>query len=333
VSEVAGYKVHPAAEVFPLMSAAELAELTADVKANGLIDPILIVNDQILDGRNRALACAAAGIEPRFVQHEGDPWDLTWSKNGTRRDLAPGTKVALRLKWERERDRWDTLRGATRRSANEARSVAQKGRPKNVGDDAVPDVQRAGDETNKTKTKLARAAGVGTATAQQAITLADKAPDLFEKVVAGEMTLNSAYNEAKRAQASEAKPEPLEAPEKLTARQQAARELDAKVRELWDGGALSNAALAERLGCSASTVGNSLARQGLVKRSHPVQTIERKARETAEDLGSAVLSPEVYRDGADAEQIDACIKSLRALTSASKKVINWLSKPLEDEHE
>jgi hypothetical protein len=35
-------KVHPAAELFPLLPEAELRELTADIKANGLLQPVTI---------------------------------------------------------------------------------------------------------------------------------------------------------------------------------------------------------------------------------------------------------------------------------------------------
>jgi hypothetical protein len=51
--------VHPAAELFPLMSEAELKELGEDIKKNGLTSPIVLwqadpkAPEQLLDGRNR----------------------------------------------------------------------------------------------------------------------------------------------------------------------------------------------------------------------------------------------------------------------------------------
>jgi hypothetical protein len=50
--------VHPAAELFPLMSAAELRELADDIKKHGLAEPVSLYDDRelgpcLLDGRNR----------------------------------------------------------------------------------------------------------------------------------------------------------------------------------------------------------------------------------------------------------------------------------------
>src|SRR5438045_1950803 len=49
-------KVHPAADLFPMMSDAELDELAADIAKNGVQQPIVWLGDQLLDGRNRVAA-------------------------------------------------------------------------------------------------------------------------------------------------------------------------------------------------------------------------------------------------------------------------------------
>jgi hypothetical protein len=59
-------KVHPAAEMFPLMSADELKVLGEDIKENGLKLPIELFNDNrnnisVLDGRNRLDAMELVG--------------------------------------------------------------------------------------------------------------------------------------------------------------------------------------------------------------------------------------------------------------------------------
>jgi len=63
---------HPLAELFPLIEGAEFDTLIADIKAHRLHEPIVIYEDQILNGRNRYRASIEAGLEPRFVPYQGD---------------------------------------------------------------------------------------------------------------------------------------------------------------------------------------------------------------------------------------------------------------------
>lgn len=59
-------KYHPLAELFPLLEESELADLAFDIGTHGQREPILVFENQIVDGRNRFLACQKAGVKPKF---------------------------------------------------------------------------------------------------------------------------------------------------------------------------------------------------------------------------------------------------------------------------
>lgn len=80
---------HPLANLFPMMDDSDLSELSADIAAKGLQEPITRYEGMILDGRNRFRACKAAGIKPTFETYTGkDPTGFVVSKNLRRRQLS-----------------------------------------------------------------------------------------------------------------------------------------------------------------------------------------------------------------------------------------------------
>jgi ParB-like chromosome segregation protein Spo0J len=83
---------HPFANRFPLMLGGEFNEFVADIKANGLREPITLYQGKPLDGRNRYRACLRLKIEPRFEEFKGDDAAaiaFVISKNICRRHLKP----------------------------------------------------------------------------------------------------------------------------------------------------------------------------------------------------------------------------------------------------
>ena len=96
------YKVHPAADVFPMMSDQELAELGKDIKANRLGHQIVVSKDgtTVLDGRNRLEAMERAGIPLNPALHvrhygHGDPTTFIISANIHRRHLTKQQRADL----------------------------------------------------------------------------------------------------------------------------------------------------------------------------------------------------------------------------------------------
>ena len=83
------WKPHQACLAWPEMSPADLSDLANDIAANGLRDPITLTPDGfLLDGRNRALACIMAGVDPTTAIYDGDPWLFSLSRNKHRRHMS-----------------------------------------------------------------------------------------------------------------------------------------------------------------------------------------------------------------------------------------------------
>lgn len=98
--------VHPAADVFPMLSEEELADLVADIKANGLLQPLIVKDGLLIDGRNRREACRRAGVMPRIEELNGtDPVAYILATNVNRRHLSKGQRAMAVAKLYPEAER------------------------------------------------------------------------------------------------------------------------------------------------------------------------------------------------------------------------------------
>src|SRR5262249_19024288 len=101
-------KVHPAAELFPMMSEAELRELGEDIKKSGLKNRIVFWGSRpgeeafLLDGRNRLDAMEMVGLATTNLNRttiygsEGaDPYPYVISANMHRRHLTAEDKCDI----------------------------------------------------------------------------------------------------------------------------------------------------------------------------------------------------------------------------------------------
>lgn len=89
-------KFHSEADRFPMMGDEEFDLLVNDILEHGLQNKIVLYEEQILDGRNRYLACLKADIEPEFVEFTGkDPVAFVYSVNVHRRHLSVEQKLDL----------------------------------------------------------------------------------------------------------------------------------------------------------------------------------------------------------------------------------------------
>lgn len=91
---------HEYANLLPLLEGKPFDDLCADIKANGLLEPIWIYQGKVLDGRNRLRACERIGAEIRTRPYMGsDPIACVLSLNLHRRHLNESQRgmVAARL--------------------------------------------------------------------------------------------------------------------------------------------------------------------------------------------------------------------------------------------
>jgi len=121
-----GMGFHLLANLFPLMSEDQIDALAADIRTNGLKEPIITFEGKIIDGRNRYLACLRALVEPVFKEYTGtDALGYVISFNIKRRHLEPAQRAMIAAGIA------DMKVGNNQHSSNELTSV--KGAAKAMG--------------------------------------------------------------------------------------------------------------------------------------------------------------------------------------------------------
>jgi ParB-like chromosome segregation protein Spo0J len=186
------WKIHPAAELFPMIDTEELNALADDINANGLIDPIVIYKGQVLDGRNRLAACERAGVEPRVIHTtlmDGQIGPTEWvlSKNLHRRQLTKSQAAAVAV----EAEALFAIEAKARMA--EAGASAAPGRPAQKGTEIIPEVSAQPAESRELAGELL---GVNPRYVSDAKKLRDEAPETYERVKAGKLNIQQAKREA-----------------------------------------------------------------------------------------------------------------------------------------
>lgn len=148
------------------MSDEEFRGLVDSIGVNGVLNPITMFEDMVLDGWNRYRAAQEAGVECPVQEYDGsDPQVYVIAQNKDRRHIAQG-QIALAVAAVYK---WKPL------GANQHRGSAP------------------GADPAKTTAQLAEIAGVGTRTMEQAKTVEAKAtPKVKEAVKTGEISVKRA---------------------------------------------------------------------------------------------------------------------------------------------
>jgi hypothetical protein len=172
-------KAHPIANVWPMLDDDKLDELAEDIRQQGQLQPIWTFDGMILDGRNRFEACRRAEIKPIIMEYKGDePTAFAVSLNDRRRHMGKSALAAVAAELEPH-----FAEDAKRRQVRKpkAESVVEK----------VPQQTAA----SKAREEAAKSVGVNDRYVQDAKKVKAEAPEVFERLKAGKITLQDAKRE------------------------------------------------------------------------------------------------------------------------------------------
>ena len=98
--EARALQPHPYCLWFPLLSVSAYEELSNSVKFDGLLEPIILLDGQILDGRHRLKACLEGDTPPRFHNFDEvaaglSPINWVLARNLYRRHLTDDQALAI----------------------------------------------------------------------------------------------------------------------------------------------------------------------------------------------------------------------------------------------
>ncbi len=168
---------HPASNLFPLLEGENFEKFKEDIQKNGCLEPIIILDGLILDGRNRWRACEELGKKPPLKEMctDANPVEFVLSMNLHRRHLTASQRSqiatgALLPKEEKKAKE----RSGTR---TDLRAIMPTG------------------EEGRAREKVAEIAKVTPRYVQDSKSIQEHRPDLAEKVKSGEITIPQAKRE------------------------------------------------------------------------------------------------------------------------------------------
>lgn len=209
------YEAHPYADCFPLMEGADFEVLCKSIAERGLLEPIVLFEDKILDGRNRYRGCQKTVVVPRFEEYKGnDPLGFVFAKNVERRHLTPSQRgiAAARMA--------NLNHGGNRRNDQAAKlpvapvTQEQAAEAFRISERTVRDARKVLDQGVP---ELAQAVTAGRIPVSSAVKLTTLSPDKQAEVV-GKVSEGASFSQAIR-QINEVygtmPSDPLESPEAI----------------------------------------------------------------------------------------------------------------------
>lgn len=176
--------LHSLCTIFPKLDQLAFEALRSDIQNNGLRNPIMVKNGEVIDGQNRLQACNDLGITPRFEEYSGDDLvEFVLAQNLHRRHLSAGqaaTIVALAQDWS---------------AAHPSGKISKSNKINDLDDNSKFAKLRTKGLPVDTQTDRAEKSGASKRTQFSADKLVKFNPELAKKVATGEMTLNAAIKE------------------------------------------------------------------------------------------------------------------------------------------
>ena len=192
------YEYHEAASLFPLIVGEDFEQLKVDIAARGLIEPIWLHEDKIIDGRNRYRACIETGTEPRFRTWDGEGSLVLFvlSMNLHRRHLTSSQRATVAIE----------MLPMLKKEAQER--MSQGGKTNNADKQGRQIVAYPASDDGKSTERAAQILQTNRQYVSDAKRLKQDAPDLFEQVKAGEKTIPQAKREVVKRERAETPPVP-----------------------------------------------------------------------------------------------------------------------------
>ena len=177
------YEYHEIANIFPMMQDDEYERLKDDIAINGQLEPIVLYEGKVLDGRNRYKALCDIGLKTDFEEYQGDqPLSYVISKNLHRRHLTASQRAIM---------------ATDIKPLLEVEAKKRQGMNSNFAHDKeiIPEHAKG-----QSRDQAGDLFGVSGRYVSEAENIKEKEPELAEKVRSGDMTIAEAKKKAQKAE-------------------------------------------------------------------------------------------------------------------------------------
>lgn len=198
--------IHAACIAVPEIGDDDRLALEKDVAERGLLDDIVLTSDgELLDGRNRLIACWRASVEPRFIKTASDPFEFAYAKNIARRHLDTVAKCVFGEAWAD----YEKAKAKERKLATQNNDAAKsRGGSVSTSDHA------------KSRDAIGARVGVSGRTYEKFEQAKQHAPTpIVEKMLKSEISIDTAYKAAKEVK-QQKESQPVEKPQRKVSEQQ-----------------------------------------------------------------------------------------------------------------